>query len=177
MESLVKFNTDSGLVNFNNYGIYANLILGQPLTIHTNDITKENILTHYYSLLNVFRDGIETETVQQTFINICFDENNGVCCELSLPDYFINLIFWYMIVHSDQKIKGKHLFFNKAITRGNIKEYIDDNFIDVYRKANFQGATTPEEVNKILNNMIDGSLHPFSLIDIFSFYLATTITI
>ena len=80
MESLVKFNTDSGLVNFNNYGIYANLILGQPLTIHTNDITKENILTHYYSLLNVFRDGIETETVQQTFINICFDENNGVCC-------------------------------------------------------------------------------------------------
>ena len=127
MESLVKFNTDSGLVNFNNYGIYANLILGQPLTIHTNDITKENILTHYYSLLNVFRDGIETETVQQTFINICFDENNDVCCELSLPDYFINLIFWYMIVHSDQKIKGKHLFFNRAITRDTIKEYIDDN--------------------------------------------------
>lgn len=165
MESLVKFNTDSGLVNFNNYGIYANLILGQPLTIHTNDITKENILTHYYSLLNVFRDGIETETVQQTFINICFDENNGVCCELSLPDYFINLIFWYMIVHSDQKIKGKHLFFNKAITRGNIKEYIDDNFIDVNR-----GIIS----NLKMCNIIDDALYLMIVIDDFSWYFANS---
>lgn len=163
------------LNNLDNYYIYTKLAQTQRQTVNVLEIDINNWNQHMDAIVNILKDGIETEYVQNMFITVIFAD--GVDVDLSIFDYFFNITMWNCIIRAGGQILSKHLFFPENITKGEIKRYIDDNFIDVYRKANFQGATTPEEVNKILNNMIDGSLHPFSLIDIFSFYLANTINI
>lgn len=148
-----------------NYGPYAELIQNGRMVIEVSSITKENWKMHFDSILNIMRDTIETEYCRSTFVTVRFKE---IDVDLSIIDYWFNLIMWYLHVMVGKEIRPCHLFFDENITRKSIKQYIDEFFIDDYR-------TTLDNV--ILNNMIDDCLYGFSFIDEFSFYLANTINL
>jgi hypothetical protein len=107
------------------YGCFSNIIEGYPLTIKISDITKETRFDYIEGLKNLFKDAIETEIVQKSFIKFVFD--NGFDISLSLPDSLINFCMWGFILETDEKIQPKHVFFPKdGITKKDIAAYIDE---------------------------------------------------
>lgn len=148
-----------------NYGPYAELLQNGGMVIDVNTITKENWKQHFTWILNIMRDSIETEYCRNYFITVRFPEME---IQLSIIDYWFNLIMWYLFIATDEKINITHLFFDENITRKTIKKYIDEKFIDKNR-------TKLDNVQ--LNNIIDDCLYGFSCIDEFSFYLSNTINL
>lgn len=154
------------LTNVDNYGPYVDLTTNGNVTIKTKDINKENLEMHFVSILNLFKDGIETDQIRNATITVDF--GRGRSCKLTIHDYFFNLILWNLIVETDHIIEPKHLFFEETITQDAIKKYIDKFFIDENRKF-FD--------NRTLNNIIDSTLYKFSLLDQFSFFFSNTINL
>lgn len=157
---------DKRLTHPENYGIYAGIIDGKKIKVDVRDFNKENWLNHYNSVLNIFKDGIETEIVQTCFITIIF--SNGEELELSLADYLLNLIMWGMLIHTNIPILPMHIFFTNEIKKDSIKDYIDRFLIDTSRK-NFN--------NKELNNIIDDTLFRIHDIDSFAMFLSNTVNL
>jgi len=149
-----------------NYGVYAGIFDNVPVTVKTSDINAETHNDHFMSVFNVLLDAIETEVVQNTFITVVFD--NGKSVELTLIDYWFNLIMWKLIISTGEKIQPKHIFWDENITRKTIKIYIDRFFIEPYKD---------KIENYLMNNMIDDAIGLFRLVDRFSFYLADTINL
>jgi hypothetical protein len=112
------------------------------------------------------KDGIDDENIHNSFITIVFNDEDKI--DLSVFDLFFNLMFWYLIIRSNQTITPQHLFFPDSITGDSIKSFIDKYFILKVRTI-MDG--------KIMNNIIDDALHFFSDVDNFSFYLANTINL
>ena len=52
------------LSNYKNYGIYGECAHGHTTVINTSDLTRENWGFHYNCILNLLRDGIETDDIQ-----------------------------------------------------------------------------------------------------------------
>ena len=158
---------EHNLINFENYGIYSDFINGNPkfcVDVSTIDIT--NWEAHFSSILNIFRDGIETEFVQKTPINLKFS-NFDTVVQLYLADYLINLILWRQFIMAHGTVMSYHLFFEeKGVTRKSIKNYIDNFFIKPYRRV--LDIIT-------LNNIINDMFYPFKFIDEFAFYLLDTV--
>ena len=154
------------LPNTENYFMYKELSETGRQKIYTKDINVTNWKTHLDAIINIMKDGIEQEFVQHMFINVIFAD--GLDCDLSLFDYYFNLSMWNCIILAGGTIESKHLWFPENITQKTIKQYIDTKFIDAYRRANFGGISI-YELNRHLNNMIDGSLSTYSYIDIFKF--------
>lgn len=159
-----KINHETGLIYPENYGMYAGIAYGEYLEVHTADINIANWNEHYRSLLNIFKDGIDSPSIHSMMINVVFVD--GIELSLSLFDYFINLIMWYTLVASNTKICGKHVFFAKEITQNTIKNYIDEFLIEENRK---------KISNVVLNNIIDDTLNKFHDIDLFALYLSNTL--
>lgn len=155
-----------GLENIENYGPYAELAQTGCITIHTQDINITNWKVHIHSIVNIMKDGIETDFVHNMKITVVFQDNQDI--NLTVFDYFFNLILWHLIIRTGDAITSKHIFFDECITKKSIKKYIDNKFINVYRSM-FS--------NMELNNIIDDTMHEFSHIDLFSFYLCNTINI
>ena len=149
-----------------NYSIYAELIRNKKMVIDVKSITIQNYNIHYNSILNIMKDTIETEYMRNVFITLDFGNNRT--CDLSISDYWMNLILWYLIVKTGRTIEPKHIFFETSITRGNIKNYVDDFFVNIYR-------TSIPSID--LNNIIDDCLYRFIHIDEFSMFLANTINL
>lgn len=149
-----------------NYGMYAPIFHDVPVTVKTSDINAETHNAHFMGVFNVLLDAIETETVQNTFITVVFD--NGKDIELSLIDYWFNLIMWRLVISTGESIQPKHIFWDENITRKTIKRYIDRFFIEPYKD---------KIENYKMNNMIDDAIGLFRLVDRFSFYLADTINL
>lgn len=154
------------LTNTENYGSYAPLAYGGNVFINTANINKFNWQSHYDSVLNLFKDGIEVKFIQKGFITLSF--SNGYTVELALTDYLINLIMWNMLIRTDTVIEPKHIFFDNEIKKDTIKVYIDKFLIDTNRKR---------FTNKELNNIIDDTLYRIHDIDIFAMFLANTVNL
>ena len=154
------------LTNFEAYGPYEELVRKGSISIRVIDITKRNYNDHFYGILNILRDGIELKEVQSMFIEVIFKP--GVSCKLSIMDYLFNLLMWHLLIRTDQRIKPKHLFFDEAITKKTIKNYIDGFLIDNMRK---------KVSNVELNNIIDDTLVKYKHIEEFAMYLANTINL
>lgn len=152
------------LNNLQNYGVYAKLAQDGDIRVYTKDLNKNNLNDHFYSILNIMRDGIETEFVQHMAINIHFVDNVDVT--LSIFDYFLNLMMWNLPLSTDEEITSYFLFFHEKFNKNIIKEYIDEKFLNVNRtKYN----------TRTLCNIIDDTLYRFRYIDEFSLYLCNTI--
>ena len=134
--------------------------------IYTKDFNASNIARHFYSIINILRDGIETKEVQSMMIHIYF--TNNVDVRLSIFDYTINLMFWQFCTATGEPIRDVHLVFFEDITKRSIKEYIDNIYIDKYRK------TVPFIV---LNNTIDDVIGKFRELRPFQMYLANTLNL
>lgn len=157
---------DLALAFKENYGVYYPIAENSSVTISTSDITKENWLDHYNSIMNILRDGIEMDEVQRNFISVLFAD--GVTLDLYVVDYYLNLIFWNMLIQTNTPIESKHVFFAKEITKDTIKDYID-RFLIEENRTKFS--------NKTLNNIIDDTLFRFHDINEFAFYLSNTVNL
>lgn len=149
-----------------NYGVYADIFSGAHMVILTKDITADTHSEHLTSVFNVLLDAIETEEIHKCFVTIRFDDGNEA--ELSLIDYWFNLIMWKLIVSTGESIKPKHIFWEENFTRKAIKRYVDKFFIEPYKD---------KIVNYKMNNIIDDTIGLLRLIDRFSFYLFDTINL
>ena len=146
------------------YGIYNSLIIDGIANVDTSIFTSMEIIdSHFMAITNLFRDGIELESIQASKVRVTFV--NGPTVNLSIMDYWFNLIFWGLPAAVGDPITVRFLFFEEAITKKSIKKYIDFNFIDIHR-------TDYDDIK--LNNIIDQSIHKFMYIDNFSFFLMNT---
>lgn len=162
-----------------NYYIYRELAQTGRITIQTSSIDKSNWKMHFDSICNILADGIETDEVQSMVITVIFAD--GIDIELSIFDYFNQIVMWYLMVCTETPIISEHLFwgvpcdFDRAhdqlywsqeITQDTIKDYIDTFFLDTYR-SNFD--------NMYMNNIIDDTLFSFLYVDNFGLYLMNTL--
>ena len=161
-----RFRERNTLVNLNNYGPYAAIASEDEFTIHTTDITKENWRLHFTGILNILKDGIYTERIQGYMITIVFA--NGMDVELSIIDYWFNLVMWYLLVMTDMTIEPKHIFFQDELKADSIKHYIDLYFINENR-SKFN--------NRMLNNIIADMLQCYHEIDAFAPFLCNTLNL
>ena len=51
-------------------------------------------------------------------------------CNLSIPDYYLNLIMWRSFIALGDKIQPYHIFFVDDLRAKSIKSYIDEFVID-----------------------------------------------
>lgn len=157
------------LTNFCAYGEYAEMVKNQNLTkiIFTKDLSMNNWEQHCVSLFNIFKDGIETDFVRKhARVKVVFTDNRTV--RLALPDYFLNLIMWRVLLFTNIKLESKHLIFTENFTQDTIANYLNKYFIIPNRK---------KYDNKYLNNIIDDTLYTFKYLDEFSMYFANTCNI
>lgn len=155
------------LSNMSAYYLYANLVRNGRITIQTKDITNNTWHDHYNGILNILRDGIETEYVQTMVITVQFETEESV--DLLINDYYLNLLFWFpIIILGDDHIQPQHLVFKNALTGKDIKKYVDKFFV-IPRKIKID--------NKLLNNIIAETVEHFMDIDEFSMFLSNTLNL
>ena len=136
------------------------------MILKTSEINAGNWQELYEGIMNVMRDGIETDFVQKNFITVDFGDGDIV--NLSIFDLYVNIIFWYPIASQGQVIDGRHLHFPKTETQNTIKKFLDKYVIEVDRKI-------MDSVR--LNNILDDTVHTFIESNEFSLYLANTINL
>ena len=135
-------------------------------TIYTNDLNQDNINDHFNSIINILKDGIETPEVQSMMLHVVFENDTDL--DLSIFDYTINLMFWQFCTIVHHPIWDVHIVFPEDITKKYIKEYIDNIFIDKYRKK----LPFIE-----LNQTIDAVIGKFRDLRQFQMYLANTLNL
>lgn len=148
------------------YYPYKELVETGRQTIHTKDLNSNNIDANFYSIINIFKDGIETKEVQSMMLHIVFQNRKEV--DLTVFDYMINLMFWPLCTAVGHPIWDVHLVWFEDITKRSIKEYIDNIFIDKYRKS------IPF---MLLNQTIDDVIGKFRDLRPFQLYLANTLNL
>ena len=135
-------------------------------TIYTKDLNQDNINDHFNSIINILKDGIETPEVQSMMLHIVFENDTDL--DLSIFDYTINLMFWQFCTIVNHPIWDVHVVFPEDITKKYIKEYIDNIFVDKYRKK----LPFIE-----LNQTIDAVIGKFRDLRQFQMYLANTLNL
>ena len=148
------------------YYPYEDLCESGYQVIATKDFNTANIDYHFYSIINILKDGIELKEVQSMMIHVLFENNTDI--DLSIFDYCINLMFWKLLTEVNHPIWDVHLVFFENITKKSIKEYIDNIFIDNYRKK----LPFIE-----LNQTIDSVIGKFRDLRPFQMYLANTLNL
>ncbi len=148
------------------YGMYKDLVEKGIMDVYTKDINDSNVDLNFKNIINILSDGIETDWVQNMKLIIHFEDNVEVT--LTIMDYLFNLMFWCLITCTGRKIESKHLFYEEAITKSSIKNYIDKNFIKVNMKS-------MEMIS--LNQNIDRAISKFRDLVNFQMYLANTINL
>lgn len=151
------------LTNTENYGYYKELVSTGYQIVYTKDINNDNIDNHFTNIINILSDGIETDEVKNMKIHVVFPDDE---LDLYIIQYMYNLMFWTLIVCSNNIIMSYHLFFERVITKDNIKNYIDNNFI---RK----NISTMELID--LNQNIDRCIGKFRDLQNFQMYLCNTL--
>lgn len=167
MNQRVSFNEKVAverLVPLPQYSCYADLINTGVQYINTSIFTDMDILNmHFYQILDLFKDGIETDQIQTSVVFITFTDGETV--KLSVFDYWFNLLFWGLPVSSNHPIDSRYLWYYEDITQNSIADYINSTFL----KINRQNYT-----NMKINNMIDDVMYKFQFIDKFSLFLYNT---
>lgn len=134
--------------------------------VFTKDLNQTNIDLHFNAIINILKDGIEQPSVQQMMLHIVFEDSIDI--ELSIFDYVINLMMWQLRTGINEPIYSVHLVFFEDITKRNIKDYIDNSFVDKYRKK-----IPFMQMNQLIDNVIGRfrELRPFQM------YLANTLNL
>lgn len=150
--------------NLANYGPYAELVKNGMMVVNTKDLNKDNLNRHFMWVMNIFRDGIEKEMVHSMKITIIFED--GIDVPVSIFEYFVNLIFWLAPLSANNKLTSRFFFWVENFTADDIKEYIDNNYLDIHRT---------DCDNMTMNKIIDDVLAMFKANDEFALYYMNTI--
>ena len=146
------------------YSCYAELLTTGQQNIDTRIFTDmQTIDTHFYQILNIFKDGIESDQIHKAVVFVHFVDGESV--KLSLFDYWFNLLFWGLPVSTGEPITSKYLWWYQNITQKAIAGWINEKFLRDNRK---------KYTNIQINNMIDDVMYKFQFIDKFSLYLYNT---
>lgn len=146
------------------YYFYEELCKTGNQIIKTTDINHDNIDLYFNGLINIMKDGIESDEVQKMMVHVIFADNIDV--DLSIFDFIYNLMMWQLCTGVGEQIKSVHLVFFEDITKRKIKEYIDNIFVDKYRKY-------LEFIN--MNQIIDDVIGKFRELRTFQMYLCNTL--
>ena len=96
------------------YFVYRELVETGYQVIKTKDINSDNIKSHINAILAILSDCIETDFAQRGMkIHVVFADK--VELNLSIFDYFVNLLFWQLPVKVNAPIMSVHLFFPENI--------------------------------------------------------------
>lgn len=148
------------------YYPYKDLCKTHRQTVYTKDLNKDNIDMNFYAIINILKDGIETDDVRSMMIHVVFENDTEL--DFSIFDYTMNLMFWPLCTAVGHPIWDVHCVFFEDITKRSIKEYIDNIFIDKYRK----------KIPFIdLNQTIDSVIGKFRDLRPFQMYLANTLNL
>ena len=155
------------LINYKNYFMYADMVKNniKKIIYVPKDIDMNNIYDHITGITNILKDGIDTEYVETTKINISWGA--GIDCDLSIPDYWFNLFMWTMILKTNQEIRPKHIFWKEELKKFDLKNFVD-KFI-----ATRENKIRIEDYE--LNSIICDGLWEYANIEQFSMFLANTI--
>lgn len=148
------------------YFMYEDLCATGTQVVKTKDIKPDTIDDYFYGIINILKDGIETEEVQSMMIHVVFEDN--VELDLTIFDFLLNLMFWTLNTSVGEKIVSMHLIFPDDITKGYIANYINTMFIKKYRK---------EVPFIVLNQTIDSVIGKFRDLRPFQVYLANTLNL
>ena len=153
------------LENIENYKYYEELVKEKEQRIYTKDINDGNIDAHFMSILNIFKDGIETEDyVQEMFLTVVYTDGEEI--RLHIFDYWFNIMMWKLWTSVGKPIDSEAIFFEDNITKKGIKNFCDNTFVKKYR----------ESLPFIqLNNILERALRYYKEINNFAFYLADTV--
>ena len=152
------------LFNEENYGIYKQLVRDGFIKVFSSQITNDNLDSHFFNILNILKDGIETRRVHDMVIYFSFED--GIEVKLSIFYYLFNLIFWKLPLSCNDKLISKFLYFPRDLTPQSIKNYIDEKFLEPHQ--------TEYDI-QFLNNTIDDAIYKFKYVDLFHQYLLNTI--
>lgn len=146
------------------YSFYTELLIKGCQTVDLSIMTESAVLDdHFYQILNILKDGIETSHVQNLVLYVIFTD--GYTVKLSIFDYWFNLIFWALPVATGTPIDSRYLWYYETITQDTIASYINEKFLKLNRE---------KYSNMQINNMIDDAMYKFHFIDTFSLYLYNT---
>ena len=148
------------------YYPYKDLCENGYQVIQTKDLNQGNIDNHFYSIINILKDGIETDEVRHMMIHVEFQNDTDL--DFVIFDYVINLMFWGLCTAVNHPIWDIHTVFFEDITKRSIKEYIDNIFVDKYRK---------DMPFIVLNQTIDNVIGKFRDLRPFQMYLANTLNL
>lgn len=154
------------LINLENYGPLTKIATTTGFVLETDQITQNTWGDYYRAIINILKDGIYSDYVQEYMVTVVF--HNGDSVELSIMDLYINIIMWRLLVVANNPIMPYHIFFEDETTAKSIKKYIDKFFISENRTRTN---------NKILSNIIADTLHYLHDIDQFSMYLSNTLNL
>ena len=166
------------LSNTDNYFMYGPMIQTGKMDIQVQSITVESYPEYFNGILNILRDGIETDEVQSMFLNLEFP--NGDSIELNIMHFFFNLIMWRPFIDINLSVQPEMIFFPEHITQNDIKSYLDKKFLLRYRDEEnvlMDKGYDPETSNIILNRCIDNASYGYGFVDEFSLYLMNTINL
>ena len=91
--------------NIANYGQYGVLVKNHSMNVDASTINANEIDQHIDWIFNIFKDGIDQESVQTTLVFVTFTD--GVTVKFSLEEYLLQLIFWKMPTSINKTIKKK----------------------------------------------------------------------
>ena len=74
------------------YSPYKDLCEKGYQVIQTKDLNQGNIDNHFYSIINILKDGIETDEVRHMMVHVEFQNDTDL--DFTIFDYVINLMFW-----------------------------------------------------------------------------------
>lgn len=151
------------LTNLQNYGYYQELVKSGYQVVKTNDINNDNIETHFNNIISILDDGIDDVTVQHFKVHVKFPDDE---VDLFIIQYMYCLMFWTLLACTNTKIMSYHIFFEKVITRGTIKAYVDKWFLR--RNMTLLDIMT-------LNQTIDRCIGKFRALENYQMYLCNTL--
>ena len=73
------------------YSPYKDLCEKGYQVIQTKDLNQGNIDNHFYSIINILKDGIETDEVRHMMVHVEFQNDTDL--DFTIFDYVINLMF------------------------------------------------------------------------------------
>lgn len=162
--------------NIANYGQYGVLVKNHSMNVDASTINAEEIDQHIDWIFNIFKDGIDQESVQTTLVFVTFTD--GVTVKFSLEDYLLQLIFWKLPTSINEPLTSETLFWAKGITTGYICRYVNRIFIKKYiayiKRNNIQMDT------QLLMNMnvnINETFEQFKKFTKFQMFLNNTLNL
>ncbi len=149
-----------------NYGIFNQILDNNGMmTIRTDEINKVTYKPYFKYLVNFMVDGIETPIWHgDGKVHVIFTD--GASCILTINDFLLNFILWYMAVDIETPITSDFLYWEEYVTNKTIAKYINRCFVSKTRRI---------LTNQYMNNIIADCTDRFSIIDKISEYLSDSI--